>query len=148
MRLSDQELPDFGTPRLSPELYTGTVFAKWGYEGKEISLVTVFLDPCNHQLRIKPVSSAKQIVIDVRRVQVGSRAYACELHPHVRIICHHNYGSLQLILSGNKPKEVSKLRKVLEPCEEVSTLCGVYEYGVAYKYRGSTSLASPLMCST
>lgn len=76
------KLPDFGGPRLSPELYAGTVFAKSSYEGRECSgsLVTVFLDPCNHQLRIKPTSSAEHAqvaVIDVHRLQVGGQLHPC-----------------------------------------------------------------------
>lgn len=63
---------------IAPELYAGSAFVKWAGDGKEASLVTAFLDPKNHLLRIKS-SSDFQLALDVRQLKVVR--YTCSAAP-------------------------------------------------------------------
>ena len=98
-----------------------TTFLKWSNNGKEASLVVVSVDEGQRVLRIESTTSEGVAAIDLRQIKVRGARFARYISPSHAICMRKSSVTLyvmQLVLSGNKPKDNSKIKKILN-CEEV-----------------------------
>lgn len=91
---------------------TGTQFVRCSADGKDAALVSAKLDTCGHFLRVGSSKEGERLV-DVRKLRVSLLTinFACvqnERAPPMQFVCRS-----QLVIGGNKPKDSSKIKKLL-----------------------------------
>lgn len=115
---SSRPLAEILSVPLSPSsaLYSSTHFVRCSADGKDAGLVSVGLDTCGHFLRVK--SKEGESAVDIRKLRVRF-LYPNELHPTLGINAVL-LPDVQLVVEENKPKDFSKIKKLLGS-EQVST---------------------------
>lgn len=101
-------------------LYSGTQFVRCSADGKDTALVSARLDTCGYFLRVGS-SKEGESAIDIRKLRVSRPTFFCmrpKMNEPLPICC--NYACIwpyvccsQLVIGGNKPKDSSKIKKLL-----------------------------------